>query len=175
MKMKPLVLIIAALPVILASGCASTQKEPNASASKPIVPLENLDQDPRVLSDSELELMYIFGHDRHQFRAAANSQKIQGQSVSEKTVVREAAIEATKYRGFFKRVAEFAQNQATKPPSSADKPGCRAPFIVRARVAEHNFLLTGCRHSKSGSVFGQLTRDAEFLLVNPKLANPKVR
>ncbi len=130
--------------------------------------LGDLDRDPRVLNDSELDLVYLLGHDRHQFRVEAKNDKIHARALDDKSVLREGDLNPSKYRELFKRVAAFTSEQATRTPAG-NKAGCRSPFLVRARVGESTYLLNGCRHTETGTTFGQITRDAEFMLASPAL------
>ncbi len=171
MRMKttnPRILIATAFTVISlvislgGQGCAT----PPRAEKTPT--LGDLDRDPRVLNDSELDLVYLLGHDRHQFRVEAKNDKIHARALDDKSVLREGDLNPLKYRELFKRVATFTSAQTTRTPAG-NKAGCRSPFLVRARVGDSTYLLNGCRHTETGTTFGQITRDAEFMLASPAL------
>jgi len=158
----------------MVAGCAA--KPARQAATEPAVRLDQLDRDPRVLGDSELDLIYLFGRDKHHFRAEARDQKVRARALVDKDILREGTFEASRYRQLLQRVAQFASDQAGRQPAasgSGNRAGCRTPFLLRARIGESTYLLNGCRHTDAGLQFGRLVRDAEFMLVAPTSPAPK--
>ena len=167
---------VAALGVVVTLLSHLTSCAHHATTTQDPNPWEAVDRDPRALEDSEVELIYLYGHDRHQFKAEARQQKIRARTFAEKEVLREGTIEAVRYRELLKRVAVLAAGQASISQGSLNKSGnragCRAPFLARARVGDSTYLLNGCRHTESGIQFGRIVRDAEFLLIAPGIPVP---
>jgi hypothetical protein len=154
------VIVLAIGLSVVMPGCASAPTD----GAEPDVRRELSDAGrSSMLSDSELDITYVLGHDLHRFVARAKDRRILGRTFLDRELLKKNAIDEKRYSELFEKVVEFVENPAHEAPDALGS--CRTPFTVRVRAGGESITTSGCRTSEMGMQLSQLARDAEFLLL----------
>lgn len=133
-------------------------------------------------NESSLDIQYILGHSHRHIHMQSVSGQARAQVLVDRTLMKENPIEASRYRDFMRKVAEFIDHKRTPAMAAVTAPGsstgvtppvnpgsleCRSPYTITLRSGKESYVVNGCRMSEDGS-FSHIVKDSEFLVYSQR-------
>lgn len=164
----PILALALSLGLGLATGCAGPDLRTRSPASlDPSGPgsesaMQGL-PDQQVLTQGQLEVTYVLGHDLHRLTLDARGGTVQARSFLDREVLREASVQPEAFLKIWKKTATFMTEPQRRPATDTV---CRKPYSVTLRAGDSVQTRSGCRLGDEGTTLARLARELEFLMMS---------